>query len=44
MLLTIIMWLTGSWYLSKLRKRIDELETQVLVLSIRRDKKDEQDS
>lgn len=42
MLLTIIMWLTGWWYLSKLRKRIDELETQVLVLSVRRDKKDEQ--
>jgi len=34
-LLTIIMWVSGWWYFSKLRNRIEELEKQVLILSMK---------
>ena len=33
MLLTIIMWVSGWWYFSKLRTRIETLEAQVFILS-----------
>jgi hypothetical protein len=31
--LTIIMWVSGWWYFSKLRTRIEVLEQQVFILS-----------
>lgn len=34
-LLTIIMWVSGWWYFTKLRKRIEELEKQVFILSMK---------
>jgi len=35
MLLTIIVWASGWWYLSKLRTRIEALEQQVFISSMK---------
>jgi hypothetical protein len=43
-MIELIMFLSGWWYFSKLRKRIDDLETEVMFLRYRRNGNDTMDN
>ena len=34
-LITIVIWVSGWWYFTKLRERIEVLEQQVFILSMK---------